>query len=590
MPPKSYRVPRQVKAKTEPSKPKAPRKQKLPPPKPEGWSNAGWASELQRRAVISGGRRKRLLAQKVRIAAVADEEATREEMVKNAAAKTAVAAKPASSCSSSVRANMRPPPPPPPPIQHQVHPPQHQQYPPMHQQLAGSYLQGMWPSQQSVASPNFSPSPEYVDGDPHGGFNPNTVFGSARPPPSNLGIDINNAYSHSPTYSGTPSPHGLRRVGLFTGSSAEMDDIITVGSNAVVADPGYMDTPDEEEGDIVALDTQTTFGEQTTQDKEEDPAPTAKGKRKRKTTSTTAEPRVKWATKEDECLVEAWMTVSIDSIINANQNGDHYWGRVKKSYDERRMLDPDFAVCTIDRGEKAMVNRWAAIQQVCNKWHGIQEEVRHRPQSGSNVEQRMVHMFDMYHRDNNDAEFKFLHVFTRIESCEKWKDVRLALAKTKDGVYNPDTPTNSALPDRLEGNKKAKAAKAGAPAAERVQAAIDQWAALMKKSDIKIELLKTNVAAKKRMTDLAFLQAGDPAMMTLQVAAWYRAECGKILNWMPAAPSVDEDDAHAEDDAQPPPSTTAVEDEQMPSPTAIDETPAPALPSATAVVDEVIDV
>ena len=51
----------------------------------------------------------------------------------------------------------------------------------------------------------------------------------------------------------------------------------------------------------------------------------------------------------------------------------------------------------------------------------------------------MVHMFDMYRRDNNDGEFKFLHVFTRIESCEKWKEVRLALAKTKDDVYNPDT-------------------------------------------------------------------------------------------------------------------------------------------------------
>ncbi|CAM0881035.1 unnamed protein product [Alopecurus aequalis] len=585
MPPKNYRAPRQAKAKTEPSKPKAPRKQKSPQPKPEGWTNAGWASELQRRAVISGARRKRLLAQKARIAG---EEATREEMVKNAAVKTAAASKPTSSCSSSVRANMCPPPLPPPPIQHQVHPPQHQQYPPMHQQLAGSYRQGMWPSQQSVASPSFSPymqryspSPKYVDSDPHGGFNPNTVFGSARPPPSNLGIGMNNAYNHSPTYSGTPSPHGLPRVGLFTGSSAEMDDIITAGSNVAAADLGYTDMPDEEEEDIVALDTQTTFGEQTTQHEEEDPAPTAKGKRKRKTASTSmTEPRVKWATKEDECLAEAWMTVNIDSIIGANQNDDHYRGRVKKSYEERRMLDPEFAVCTIDCGEKAMANHWAAIQQACNKWHSIQEEVRNRPQSGSNVEQRMVHMFDMYRRDNNYAEFKFLHVFTRIESCEKWKEVHLALAKTKDGVYNPDAPTDPASASRPEGNKKAKAAKAKAPAAERVQAAIEQciadakdqaiakqqmnaereeminarWAALMKKSDIKIELLETNIASKKRVTDLAFLQAGDPATMTPQVAAWYKAECGKVLNQMPAAPSAAEDDA--------PPSTTIVEDAQ----------------------------
>ncbi|CAM0945961.1 unnamed protein product [Alopecurus aequalis] len=506
MPPKKYRAPRLAKA-ADPCKTKTPRKQRAPQSKPEGWTNSSWAAELNRRAVISGERRKRLVAQKARDAAIAAKEATREEMMKNAAAKTVAktVAKPASS--SSARATMRPPP----PIQHQVLPPQHHQLPPMHQQLVRTYLQAMWPtqSQQSVASPGFSPymqkfspSPEYVDGDPHGGFNPNTAFAPTHGPPSNLGIDINNAYNHSPTYSGTPSPHGLRRVGLFSNSvpsqfDAEMDDMITVGSNATAADPGYMDTPDEDE-DIVALDTQTTFGEQSeaptgeTQDEGEDPAPMAKGKRKTAKTSS-AEPHIKWATKEDECLAEAWMTVSIDSIID----GSH---------------------------------------------------VRHVP---SGQQRRRV------------------QVPARLESCEKWKEVRLALAKTKDGVYNPDTPTEPTSAGRPEGNKKAKAAKAGAPTAERVQAAIEQciadakdqalanqqmnaereekanarWAALMKKSDVKIELLKTNVAAKRRMTDLTFLQAGDPTMMTPQVAAWYKAECGKILNGMPAAPSADEVDA-----------------------------------------------
>ena len=45
----------------------------------------------------------------------------------------------------------------------------------------------------------------------------------------------------------------------------------------------------------------------------------------------------------------------------------------------------------------------------------------------------MIRMFEMYRQDNKDAEFKFLYVFTRIEKCEKWAEVRLNL-----GLLNQD--------------------------------------------------------------------------------------------------------------------------------------------------------
>ncbi|KAE8768948.1 putative methionyl-tRNA synthetase [Hordeum vulgare] len=112
----------------------------------------------------------------------------------------------------------------------------------------------------------------------------------------------------------------------------------------------------------------------------------------------------------------------------------------------------------MDRGKNAMVNHCAIIQQACNKWHGIQEEAMARPKSGANFE---CH-------DNNDQEFKFRHVFTRIESCEKWKKCQLALAKAKDGVYNPDTPASTAGEGCRDGNKRAKASRNAAPAAERL--------------------------------------------------------------------------------------------------------------------------
>ncbi|KAE8803701.1 putative methionyl-tRNA synthetase [Hordeum vulgare] len=84
-------------------------------------------------------------------------------------------------------------------------------------------------------------------------------------------------------------------------------------------------------------------------------------------------------------------------------------------------------------------------------------------------------MFEMFRRDSDtDVDFKFLHVFTRTESCKKWVEVQIALAKAKDGMYNPDTSVLGAAEGRHDGNKKAKKARDSAPASEQLQASIEQ--------------------------------------------------------------------------------------------------------------------
>jgi hypothetical protein len=52
----------------------------------------------------------------------------------------------------------------------------------------------------------------------------------------------------------------------------------------------------------------------------------------------------------------------------------------------------------------------------------------------------MLKMFKMYREDNEDVEFKFIHVFKRIEKCDKWAMVRASLGKGKYYAFDPTTP------------------------------------------------------------------------------------------------------------------------------------------------------
>jgi hypothetical protein len=191
-------------------------------------------------------------------------------------------------------------------------------------------------------------------------------------PPPNAGVMHDMITSGSMAAASSP--------GFFTQEEARATEAVTAAARGGVDDHGFGDGTqdiDKEEEEQANLDEE---------DDTPEPMPTSKGRKKRKKNSSPTEPWIKWTGKEEECLAEAWKTVSMNDIIGANQNFDTYWQRVKLSFDERKIVDPYFNKMVMVRGEKAMATHWGIMQAVCSRWHGIREEIAERPVSGADFE------------------------------------------------------------------------------------------------------------------------------------------------------------------------------------------------------------
>jgi hypothetical protein len=156
------------------------------------------------------------------------------------------------------------------------------------------------------------------------------------------------------TFNLAASP-ALRRPLFHGGSSHGVLDGMPLGTDTIMADiingglpPFY--SQDEAEAYTGNDDSQEPWENEAYAYAEEE-VPVAKKKKK------IGGHGPKWTSWEDECLAEAWKSVSIDPFTGVNQSSDAYWLRVKAAYDERRFLDPYFKDCYHERNNSTMSHR-----------------------------------------------------------------------------------------------------------------------------------------------------------------------------------------------------------------------------------------
>jgi hypothetical protein len=234
--------------------------------------------------------------------------------------------------------------------------------------------------------PSLSPSsPAFFN---EGACTPTPLYASQSP---GFIIDLNSVPAGSTARHGplpfthaTPARSGLSQAGMSPADAAmqellfesqqggHLDDVSQEWAAEDHGGENYGETMDEGEDEDVEEGDATTVAIDV--EAEADAAKKRNGGKGKK-----------WAALEDECLAEAWKSVSLDPVVGANQNSDKYWRRIKVAFDERALVDSEFNVMKMDRNESALSHRWATLQHSCNKWHDVSEEVHARPKSGKSA-------------------------------------------------------------------------------------------------------------------------------------------------------------------------------------------------------------
>lgn len=89
----------------------------------------------------------------------------------------------------------------------------------------------------------------------------------------------------------------------------------------------------------------------------------------------TGKKACKVTAQEDETLIMAWESVSLDPVKGNEQSSSTYRKRIYDHYHRNKR-------CASDRSLNSLQHRWGTIQECCNKWAGCMSKVERQSPSG----------------------------------------------------------------------------------------------------------------------------------------------------------------------------------------------------------------
>ncbi|XP_057787667.1 glutathione S-transferase T3-like [Salvia miltiorrhiza] len=134
-----------------------------------------------------------------------------------------------------------------------------------------------------------------------------------------------------------------------------------------------------------------------------------------KSTAKVKETKTMWTPDEDIFLVKAWYNTSTDSIIGNQQKRKDFWEKIAAYYNEWR---PEG---TVARSYSQVKNHYYKINPDINKWAGIYNNFWSNRVSGQDDDDVLEAAKRAWRNDDpKNKDFKFLHVWNIIQTCENW--------------------------------------------------------------------------------------------------------------------------------------------------------------------------